>query len=117
VSAEEFSLLVQPEPWMDKAACEGLPPDLFQMDQGQSAANAKKVCDTCSVSDECYEYGQRTGSVGVWGGRVLTLKRGRTVVPLQQVQDGRPARVSEPPSRQIPTASQPPERIAASRKR
>lgn len=100
---EVLSWLVKPEPWQADAACKGLDPGLFHMDQGQSAANAREVCDACSVAAECLDYGQRTGSVGVWGGVVLTLKRQTKKAPkpepvevpvLTIVKDARPKRVT-----------------------
>lgn len=69
---------------MEQSSCKGLDPDLFHMEQGQSAAKAREVCDACPVSSECLEYGQRTGSIGVWGGQVLTLaKRGKKREPVE----------------------------------
>jgi hypothetical protein len=41
----------------------------------ENLATAKQICNTCRVRLQCYEFGERTGSCGVWGG--VTLDRGR----------------------------------------
>jgi WhiB family redox-sensing transcriptional regulator len=43
-------------------------------DPGNSAVEAKKICSTCSVKQECLEYGIDTKSYGIWGG--ITLRNG-----------------------------------------
>ncbi len=113
---EALSWLVQPEPWMNNGACKGLDPGMFHMEQGQSAVKAREVCDTCSVQMECREYAERTGSVGVWGGQVFTLKRVRKVEPITKLQDARPVKLAAPSRRRnSPTRSS--GQIAASRAR
>jgi len=83
-------LLFDEQPWRPEAACIDADPSLFVLEQGQSAAKAKAFCRRCPVMDECYAYGMRTGSVGVWGGQVLTFKRTRVIDPITMVADGRP---------------------------
>lgn len=98
---EDFAWLIQPEPWMEHSSCRGLDPAMFHMEQGQSAGKAREVCNSCPVSTECLNYGQRTGSIGVWGGQVLTLaKRGKRIGPVEIVpvvlitRDSKPVAVS-----------------------
>lgn len=55
--------------WTLRAACRGANPDLFFIDQGQSANPAKKVCARCPVSHACLDYAMRNDiRHGVWGG-------------------------------------------------
>lgn len=66
--------LVAEEPWKEHSACKGADPKLFVLEQGYTADRAKKeYCSKCPVVVECFDYGIRTDSVGVWGGVVLTL--------------------------------------------
>lgn len=115
--ANILRIALQPEEWMQKANCRGLDPNLFQLDQGQSAREPAKVCDGCTVTDECTEYAQRTHSVGVWGGRVYDLKKKRVKTVLEVVQDARPQKVSASTRRRDSAEKIPVQRIAASRRR
>ena len=57
--------------WMERAACRGLPTDLFFPERGGRAAAsaAKAVCAACPVSDDCYEYAFASHERhGIWGG-------------------------------------------------
>lgn len=65
---EEPDLLSLPS-FMDLGACQGLDPDIFFPDRGESLRPAKAVCDKCIVKDECLEYALASGErFGVWGG-------------------------------------------------
>lgn len=66
--------LIEREAWMKLAHCRDKPKEMFILGKGQSASEAKAICRTCPVKDPCLEYGMRTRSVGVWGGRVLAWK-------------------------------------------
>jgi WhiB family redox-sensing transcriptional regulator len=60
-----------------KGSCLGHPhhmwfPELG--DPGNGAVEAKKICSTCTVKQECLEYGIDTKSYGIWGG--ITLRNG-----------------------------------------
>ena len=66
------------ERWTDRAACKGQNPDLFFADQGRFdvAANAKRVCATCTTVRECLDYAIRTETWhGVWGGMTPDERR------------------------------------------
>jgi len=61
--------------WINKAACKGMDPSIFFPERGDVATMrlAKSVCSTCTVSEQCYNYGLMEQS-GVWGG-FSTLQR------------------------------------------
>ena len=64
-----LAMLSSREPWMVRAACRGLDPDLFFPVRGEDLRAAKAVCATCDVRDECLDYALRTHETcGVWGG-------------------------------------------------
>lgn len=60
----------EPSPaWFDRAACEGLDPDLFFAERGESIALAREICNGCPVQAECLDYALRHRiTYGVWGG-------------------------------------------------
>jgi len=89
--------IAQREDWMAFAACKGLNPSLFIPEQGDTggARNAKAVCATCPVIDDCLEFAMRKhGNVdgglsfidGIYGGtnyldrRRLRQERERALV-------------------------------------
>ena len=54
--------------WMDSGNCKGSSVNFFPK-EGESAAPAKKVCETCKVKPECYDYVMSDSSLqGVWAG-------------------------------------------------
>lgn len=55
--------------WQDWAICPTVDPELFFPPKGGSPAEAKRVCWTCPVIDECLEYALSNDErFGVWGG-------------------------------------------------
>jgi WhiB family redox-sensing transcriptional regulator len=62
------------ENWRGRAACLNCPPDLFfPGDRSQIAEErsdeAKQVCRSCRVSDECLAFALETNQgFGIWGG-------------------------------------------------
>jgi WhiB family transcriptional regulator, redox-sensing transcriptional regulator len=67
--AEVLRFLMQPEPWMDYAACKGVGPKAFFPERGQSTKEGYAYCARCPVTGPCGEYAQRSGSeFGIWGG-------------------------------------------------
>lgn len=76
--------LKRPE-WYSKAACKGLPPDLFfsERELGTQSNNtgATQVCRTCPVILECFDYAVEIGEdqYGVWGGFPPKHRRSRNV--------------------------------------
>jgi WhiB family transcriptional regulator, redox-sensing transcriptional regulator len=59
----------QAGPWLDRAVCRGIDPDLFFPQRGEPTDPAKAVCAGCPVAAECLEYALVNGErFGVWGG-------------------------------------------------
>lgn len=55
--------------WQASAACDGLDPELFFPERGESTAKAKAVCAACPVREQCLEYALTNGEkFGIWGG-------------------------------------------------
>ena len=73
--------------WRNQAACRDQDPDLFfpigsTGPAVEQADEAKQVCMTCSVREECLEYALASNQdAGIWGGLTederRTLKRAR----------------------------------------
>lgn len=58
-----------PNEWMDDAVCATTDPEVFFPENLGSAAEAKKICATCPVVQECLAYALENGfDDGVWGG-------------------------------------------------
>jgi WhiB family redox-sensing transcriptional regulator len=63
-----LSQVVQ-EPWRQEAACRGLDPDMFFPQYQDQEEEAKQVCRTCPVADECLDYAiTHKEEHGIWGG-------------------------------------------------
>ena len=55
--------------WQDRALCAQTDPEAFFPEKGGSTREAKRVCLTCDVRDECLEYAlQNDERFGIWGG-------------------------------------------------
>jgi WhiB family redox-sensing transcriptional regulator len=55
--------------WTDRANCLGVDPALFFPARGDSTAEAKAVCRSCTVRAQCLEYALvNVEKHGVWGG-------------------------------------------------
>src|SRR5947209_11308184 len=55
--------------WQDQAACLGMDPDLFFPERGASTREAKSICRSCVVREDCLEFALRNGEkFGIWGG-------------------------------------------------
>lgn len=60
--------------WQDRAACIGYSRETFFPDGASDKAwiaEAKAICADCPVIEVCGDYGKRTHSGGVWGGKFL----------------------------------------------
>jgi WhiB family redox-sensing transcriptional regulator len=76
--------------WWSRAECAGMETDLFFPIGNTSPAKiqtseAKKICASCDVKDECLEFAMRTDEKnGIWGGHTederRALKRSRSRV-------------------------------------
>lgn len=64
--------------WMDDGACRGSDPDVFFPPKGHAGAagEARQICATCKVIDECRDYALEHGlKYGVWGGTSVRERR------------------------------------------
>ena len=72
--ARELYLLdgdVEPEDggWQERGLCAQTDPEAFFPEKGGSTREAKKVCLTCDVRQECLEYALANDErFGIWGG-------------------------------------------------
>lgn len=89
---------------MRDAACKGMDTKLFVTDKGVSTRIAKETCMRCSVTAQCSDFAERTGSVGVWGGRHIPRRivpdqdereAARVVVPIQIFPSVAPVRIGQ----------------------
>ena len=61
---------VTAEPWMGDAACRTIEPELFFPARGEQIADARAVCEQCSVRKACLEFAlTHKIAYGVWGGK------------------------------------------------
>ncbi len=81
-----FVTAIRPAPspgsgdWWERAACRGLDTSLFFPARGESTAEAKAVCASCPVSDDCLWFAlgdsdRRPQRFGVWGGSTERHRR------------------------------------------
>lgn len=71
------------EQWVVQAGCAGVDPELFI--EKSSWREAKRICRTCQVQQECLDYAlerpRHQSIMGVWGGTTPdernTLREGR----------------------------------------
>lgn len=62
--------------WMVDAACKGTPTNIFFPGTGQNATEAKSICGTCPVADECLEYALADPDLqGIFGGMSVKQRR------------------------------------------
>jgi WhiB family redox-sensing transcriptional regulator len=55
--------------WQERALCAQTDPEAFFPEKGGSTREAKKVCTTCDVKQECLEYAlMHDERFGIWGG-------------------------------------------------
>lgn len=55
--------------WRDRALCAHTDPEAFFPEKGGSTREAKKICATCPVRDECLDYAlKHDEKFGIWGG-------------------------------------------------
>jgi len=61
--------LLQDTGWQDSSNCLGVDPDLFFPERGASTKEAKAVCRSCVVKEECLEFALvNSEKFGIWGG-------------------------------------------------
>ena len=55
--------------WHDKALCAQTDPEAFFPEKGGSTREAKRICESCGVRQECLEYAlENDERFGIWGG-------------------------------------------------
>jgi WhiB family redox-sensing transcriptional regulator len=55
--------------WQERGLCAQTDPEAFFPEKGGSTREAKKVCLTCDVRQECLEYAlEHDERFGIWGG-------------------------------------------------
>jgi WhiB family redox-sensing transcriptional regulator len=55
--------------WQERALCAQTDPEAFFPEKGGSTREAKKVCVSCEVRQECLEYAlENDERFGIWGG-------------------------------------------------
>ena len=55
--------------WQERALCAQTDPEAFFPEKGGSTREAKRVCLTCEVRDQCLEYALANDErFGIWGG-------------------------------------------------
>jgi WhiB family redox-sensing transcriptional regulator len=70
-----FKRFEDPE-WMKDAECLGADSNLWFPERGQDTTQAKAICDTCPVEQECLEYAITNHMmVGIYGGKSARQRR------------------------------------------
>ncbi len=78
--------------WQTDALCAQTDPEAFFPDKGGSTLNAKKICDSCDVTEDCLEYAlENNEKGGIWGG---LAERERQALRRQRLAEGTLRRVS-----------------------
>ena len=73
--------------WQERALCAQTDPEAFFPEKGGSTREAKRVCLSCDVRQECLEYAlAHDERFGIWGG---LSERERRRLRRQRAQDGR----------------------------
>ena len=68
MSVEELITDVELE-WQERALCAQTDPEAFFPEKGGSTREAKRICQSCEVRDECLEYAlEHDERFGIWGG-------------------------------------------------
>lgn len=58
-----------PLAWQERALCAQTDPEAFFPEKGGSTREAKRVCATCEVREECLDYAlEHDERFGIWGG-------------------------------------------------
>ena len=71
--AVEVDVLVDPVAeelsWQERALCAQTDPESFFPEKGGSTREAKRICISCDVKDDCLEYALANDErFGIWGG-------------------------------------------------
>ncbi len=67
-----------PGAWRQEAACRGADPDLFFPDIGERSSEARAICGTCPVIEDCRSYARSQPLLyGIWAGEGVAARRNR----------------------------------------
>jgi WhiB family redox-sensing transcriptional regulator len=62
--------------WWQRAACKGMDTRIFFVPVGQTAHEAKAICATCPVQQECLDEALiHNDPIGIWGGTSVKERR------------------------------------------
>jgi WhiB family redox-sensing transcriptional regulator len=72
--AQKVEMLVRPD-WWERAACEGVGPDVFFDPEAEQAAKA--ICARCTATQECGDWAiAHRISFGIFGGLTVAERAG-----------------------------------------
>jgi WhiB family redox-sensing transcriptional regulator len=84
-----------PEAWRSQAACRGAPIDWFYPERGGTLHEARRLCRSCPVSDDCLTYAMTMEDTcrrfGLWGNRTSKQRRQMNPTPYQPIEHERSA--------------------------
>jgi WhiB family transcriptional regulator, redox-sensing transcriptional regulator len=64
------------EDWRDDSACRDVHPSVFFPVSIEDVSNAKAICRTCAVKDQCLDFALRANQeAGIWGGTTEDERR------------------------------------------
>ena len=67
--AAQYARIDGPLAWQQHALCAQTDPEAFFPEKGGSTREAKAVCQSCQVREECLEYALANDErFGIWGG-------------------------------------------------
>lgn len=76
--------------WMAFGNCRNYAPSVFFPSDGVGVDRARKICKTCSVSEQCIEYAlEHRIDHGVWGG--TSERERRRILKRRRVELGLPS--------------------------
>jgi hypothetical protein len=64
--------------WMADAACVGADPEIFFSSNLGDRHEARRICLSCPVIEQCADHRRATSSTGIWGGSVITQAPSRS---------------------------------------
>ena len=68
-------LLLRDLSWRDHAACIGKQEFFFSDYKAKLVREAKRICSSCQVREQCLDYAMRHQEYGVWGGMTANERR------------------------------------------
>jgi len=62
--------------WRKRGACRGLDPEVFYPTSEEETGDAKSICGTCAVQEQCLEFALANREAdGIWGGATEKERR------------------------------------------